>query len=204
MHLALLELMGVRNGHFQLESGSHGSLWLELESLFVSPARIEPLIADLANGLSGHGAEAVCGPQTGGAFLAQSVASALRLDFFYAERLAARDRNGKSVVRYEIPAALRGLLAGKKVAIVDDAINAGLAMRSTFAELLICRAQPVAIGALLVLGEACARFCAEHKLAMESLAQLPNNLWLPSECPLCIAGVPLEDFTAPSQAGAQI
>jgi len=50
----------------------------------------------------------------------------------------------------------------------------------------------VAFGALLALGDAIAEFAAEHGVALELLERLPNNLWTPSQCPLCAAGMPLE------------
>ena len=38
MEEKLLELLSVRRGHFVLESGHHGNLWLDLDSLFLRPA----------------------------------------------------------------------------------------------------------------------------------------------------------------------
>ena len=76
---------------------------------------------------------------------------------------------------------------------MDDAINAGSAVRATYADLLACGARPVALGALLVLGAAASRFAAEQRLPLESLVTLDNTVWVPSACPLCAAGVPLEE-----------
>jgi hypothetical protein len=53
---------------------------------------------------------------------------------------------------------------------------------ATFDALRNCCAQPVSIAALLVLGTA--GFAAEQHLVLESVAQLPNRIWAPSECPL--------------------
>lgn len=71
-------LLSPRGGHFLLESGHHGSMWMDLEALFLEPARIEPA-AELASRLSRHNAEAVCGPLVEGAFLALMVARRLHL-----------------------------------------------------------------------------------------------------------------------------
>jgi|ERR1700730_9211716 orotate phosphoribosyltransferase len=89
--------------------------------------------------------------------------------------------------------ALRGEIRGKRVAIVNDVINAGSAVRGTFADLKNCGAQPIAIGALAVLGQAASQFNADKKLTLETIAFLPNEVWTPSECPLCARGVPLAD-----------
>jgi len=64
--------------------------------------------------------------------------------------------------------------------------------RGTISDLRNHGARVVAIGALLALGDAIAEFAAEHCVALELLEQMPNNLWTPSECPLCAAGMPLE------------
>lgn len=95
-----------------------------------------------------------------------------------------------------VPAPLREGLRGKRVAIVNDVINAGSAMRGTFADLEDCGATVVAISALLVLGTAAAAFAFSKGVPLRSVAILPNNLWTPSECPLCATGVLLENIAA--------
>jgi orotate phosphoribosyltransferase len=79
------------------------------------------------------------------------------------------------------------------VAIVNDVINAGSAVRGAHADLLVCGALPVAIATLLVLGDAATHFAAEQDLRLISLAQRPNRIWTPEACPLCVAGMPLEE-----------
>src|SRR4051794_40327382 len=143
-HLALL---AARRGHFRLESGHHGDLWLDLDPLFLRPARLRRYAAALARRLARHGVEVVCGPLTGGAFVAQLVAAELDAAFAYAERRAPARGGALYAVEYRLPAALRSRASGKAVAIVDDAINAGSAVRATHADLLACGARPVALGA---------------------------------------------------------
>jgi hypothetical protein len=36
----LVSMLAARKGHFGLESGHHGELWLELDSLYLHPARL--------------------------------------------------------------------------------------------------------------------------------------------------------------------
>jgi orotate phosphoribosyltransferase len=59
----------------------------------------------------------------------------------------------------------------------------------------------VAIGALTVLGQSAAKFAADKKLALESIASLPNEIWTPLECPLCARGIPLVDLLGPDAEG---
>jgi orotate phosphoribosyltransferase len=189
----LLDLVDGRRGHFRLESGHHGELWLDLDALFLRPARVAPFAARLARALAARVAfDAVCGPLVGGALVAHAVAAELDVELYPATP-AARARDGLYTARYRIPEALRERVRGRRVAVVDDAINAGSATRATVAALRACGAQPVAVGALLVLGEAAEGYAATEQLALESVAALPNRLWEPAACPHCAAGVALDD-----------
>lgn len=94
---------------------------------------------------------------------------------------------------YRIPGALHSSVRNKRVAIVSDVVNAGSAVRGTFAALVACGATPVAVGALVVLGTAASEFASSRNLVLESIAALPNSLWTPSECPLCVSGAMLEN-----------
>jgi orotate phosphoribosyltransferase len=187
----IVRLLAGRRGHFLLESGHHGDLWLDLDGVFVRPTRVARFAGELATRLAAHEIEAVCGPLVGGAFLAEMIASCLDLEFFYSER-SARRGGGLYAVDYRLPAALGGVVRGKRVAIVDDVVNAASATRATFEALRGCGARTVAIGALLTLGSAAPAFADEEGLALERLAALPNTLWEPRGCPLCAAGIPLE------------
>jgi orotate phosphoribosyltransferase len=184
----LIASLAARTGHFALESGHHGELWLDLDAWFVQPRPIARFAAELARRLAPFGCDVVCGPLIGGALVAQLVAIALDIELSYA-RPGDRAGAGLYTARYEIPPALRDKLAGKRVAIVDDVVNAGSAIRATRADLQRCGAEVVAIGALLVLGTA----TAELGLPVASVAALPNRIWAPADCPLCTSGVALDD-----------
>jgi orotate phosphoribosyltransferase len=200
----VLNLFAARKGHFLLESGHHGNLWLDLEALCVRPRLLKPLISELANRLSKHNIEHVCGPLVEGAFVGFMVASELGVDFSYSERFARRTESGLFPAGYRIPGVLRNSVHQRRVAIVNDVINAGSAMRGTFEDLHKCGAKIVAVGALLLLGTAAEEFTQSKSMALESIAAVPNTLWTESTCPLCSSGVPLEDvagFRAALDAG---
>jgi orotate phosphoribosyltransferase len=186
MEAELLQLLPLRRGHFLLESGHHGSLWLDLDSLFLRPSLLQPHVRDLARRLSRYRIDAVIGPLVGGAFLAQTIATELEAQFAFAERI--QEAGG---VAYRIPGGLQRALDGKRVALVDDAINAGSATHATFTALRAIGAQPVVMAALLQLGDAADAFLAEHGLPIERVAFLANEIWRPADCPLCRAGEPL-------------
>jgi orotate phosphoribosyltransferase len=179
-------------GHFRLESGHHGDVWFELETLCLHSPKIRLFAARLAAKLVQHRVEVVCGPLVEGAFIALLVSLDLACRFVYAERFANTLPKGLYPVEYRLPKALHPAVKGKRVAIVNDVISAGSAVRGAFSDLQAIGANIVAIGALLALGDSFAGFASEHHVALELLNQMPHNLWTPSECPLCAAGQPLE------------
>jgi len=185
--------MAGRSGHFRFESGHHGDRWLEPDLLLQRPTALRPFAIALSQRLRRHGFEVVCGPLTGGAFLAQMVAEECDVAFAFAERFAPPPSDALYQVRYRIPDALRDGLRGTSVAIVNDITNAGSAVRGTYEDLVACGARPVVLGTLVAFGAWSTSFANEHGLALEALERLENNLWIPDECPLCAAGEPLED-----------
>ncbi len=188
----ILALAGGRRGHFLLESGHHGDLWLELDRLFVRPQVLLPWVNELAGQLAFYQPEAICGPLVGGALLAQMAAAQLGVEFFYTERRVKSEFEGLYPVEYLLPASVRASAAGKRVAVLDDVTNAGSAVRGTVATLTACGAQIVVVGALLVLGRAAPDYFEPRGISVVSLATFTSGLWRPEDCPLCAAGVGLE------------
>jgi orotate phosphoribosyltransferase len=78
--------------------------------------------------------EFVCGPLTGGAFVAQSLAEEMGSGFVFAERFVSEIGS----VQYLIPESLREALRGGRVLLVDDVVNAGSALLSTLTDLRDC------------------------------------------------------------------
>src|SRR5438132_13267919 len=66
MRDGLMDLVSGRKGHFKLESGHHGELWLDLDQLFIRPGDVRPFAKELAGHLAAHQPEMVCGPSIGG------------------------------------------------------------------------------------------------------------------------------------------
>lgn len=188
----LIRLAAPREGHFVLESGHHGDLWLDLDSLFRRPRALAPFVGALAERLAAHRIEVVCGPLVGGALLAQMVAMELGLALWCSEPVA-RDMGGDLFpVRYGLPPGIRQGIAGERVAIVDDAINAGSAVGGTLAALRLAGSTPVVIGTLLDLDGDRAQPPTFNGLPLVALATMPTRRWTPDACPLCATGIPLE------------
>ena len=182
----LVQLARPRRGHFDLSTGFHGDLWLDLDALFLWPARIQPAAGQLADQLRQYRPAAVCGPLSGGAFLAQTVAGILDAAF-----LPAYAEPGNPG-RYRIPGTVRDRIAGWRVAVVDDAVNAGTAVRASCEELRAGGAEPVVVAALLALGPAASFITGTLGLPFHAVTELPSQVWRAGACPLCEAGTPLE------------
>jgi orotate phosphoribosyltransferase len=193
---SFFELTAGRRGHFQLESGHHSELWFDLDALFAVPSRITPFVRQLTESLRAYNVAAVCGPLLGGAFLAQLVAHALGVEFCFTERVLPEDATGLYQANYLLPHAYRARVRGRRIAMVDDVMSAGSALRGTFTELQTHGAIPVVAGALLVLGNTGADFFAEKQVAVEAVVREDYSIWLPSECPLCAGGASLENVGA--------
>ena len=189
----VLDGLPARRGHFLLESGYHTDLWLTLDGMFVDTRALAPLVADLAARLRPHAPTAVCGPLLGGAFLAQAVATVLGVAFYFTEPDPTPADPGLFRAKYRLPAELIRRVGGARVAVVDDVISAGSSVRATTDALSAAGASVVAVGALLVLGDAADKHFAERGVPVEAVGRADFSLWKPDECPLCRDGVPLED-----------
>jgi orotate phosphoribosyltransferase len=64
----VIRLARARSGHFDLGTGYHGDVWLDLDALFLRPALLRPHVRWLADRLLEHQVDAVCGPAEGGTF----------------------------------------------------------------------------------------------------------------------------------------
>jgi orotate phosphoribosyltransferase len=182
MSADVTELARPVRGHFDLRTGYHGDLWLDLDALFLWPGRLHPDTERLARYLGPFRPTAVCGPLSGGAFLAEMVAGLLGTAFLPAYPTAGG---------YRVPPGVRGRIRGWRVAIVDDAINAGTAVRATHRDLRDAGAVPVAVAALLALGPAEAFVTGTLGLPFHAAATLSSRTWPAADCPLCENGTPL-------------
>jgi orotate phosphoribosyltransferase len=187
------ELARPRRGHFDLGTGYHGDLWLDLDGLFLFPDRLRPDVQRLADRLCRYQPSAVCGPLAGGAFLALMIASMLGVAF-----LPAYPGPGPSQPpgAYRLAPALRDRIDGWRVAVVDDAINAGTAVRASCQELRDAGAVPVAVAALLAIGRASTVVTDTLGLPFHAGTTMPSQVWPAAGCPLCQNGTPLDQPAA--------
>jgi orotate phosphoribosyltransferase len=180
----VVRLARPRRGHFDLGTGYHGDVWLDLDALFLRPSRLRPYVEWLAERLRQHSPDAVCGPLEGGAFLAYGLADMLGVAFL------AGYRSPGQATGYHLP-SVPGGIGGWRVAVVDDAVNAGTAVTACLRELRAQGAVPVAVAALLALGGASAMVPASLGVPFYPAGTMPSRAWPAPECPLCADGVPV-------------
>jgi orotate phosphoribosyltransferase len=191
--ISFFDLTAGRRGHFKLESGHHSELWFDLDAMFAVPGRIAPFVGQLTESLRRYNVAAVCGPLLGGAFLAQLVAQLLDVEFCFTERRMPQGASGLYSASYHLPTAFIPRVRSQRIAMVDDVMSAGSALRGTYTELQSHGATPVVAGALMVLGTTGADFFAEQQVGVEAVVRESYSLWLPAECPHCAAETPLEN-----------
>ena len=198
MHDDDLPLMHGRRGHFLYESGHHGDQWFDLELLCLRPTALRPYVAQLASLVSPYRPDVVCGPLVEGAYVGLLVANELGCEFVYAGRQANEvgepGRPPLFAIEYRIPDSLHAHVNGRRVAIVNDMINAGSAVRGAYRHLIELGAEVVVVASLMVRGSGFEPFAQEHGLNVETLSQFTANLWTPEDCPLCAKGDPLESL----------
>jgi orotate phosphoribosyltransferase len=194
----LIELACPRYGHFDLGTGYHGDMWLDLDRLFLRPALLRPYVRVLADRLREHRVDAVCGPAEGGAFLAYALADLLGVAFLPAYRAPASAAGAGSAYRLAGAEAAGEGIGRWRVAVADDAVNAGTAVRACAGQLREHGAVPVAVAALLAVGPAERIMAASLAVPFYSVDAVPSQAWLPANCPLCADGVPLTDSSVQS------
>src|SRR5438128_7984582 len=135
--LNLVQQLGVvSNGHFVLSSGRHSDEYWEKFRLLEWPRVTEQLCREIALRYEGLAVEAVVGPTTGGALLAQEVARQLDTRCLLAE--PAPIHQGRELRRGFT------LHSGERVLIVDDVLTTGLSLQETLSTLE--RYQPTIVG----------------------------------------------------------
>jgi len=171
----------VAKGHFVLSSGRHSDEYWEKFRLLERPRITEQLCREIAARYEGATVEAVVGPTTGGALLAQEVARQLGTRCLLAEPALI---NGGRELR-------RGftLLPGERVLIVDDVLTTGLSLRETLSALE--RFQPAIVGIEVLIDRSGGTAAGQFGVACHALLTVSARTYEPGECPLCAGGLPV-------------
>ncbi len=179
--LDMIQQLGVvSNGHFVLSSGRHSNEYWEKFRLLEWPRVTEQLCRQIASRYKQSGIEAVIGPTTGGALLAQEVARQLDTRCLLAE--PAPD-GGRELRRGFV------LHTSERVLIVDDVLTTGLSLRETLSA--IEQFQPEIIGLEVLIDRSGGDAITQYGVPCRALLTVSAHTYYSEECPMCKEGIPI-------------
>ena len=164
-------------GHFQLSSGLHSTVYLQCALVLQFPERAEEFGRAIAEKFQGQGIQLVASPAIGGIVIGHEVARALGARFVWTEREA-----GQMTLR-------RGftITPGEKTLIVEDVITTGGSTRETIEA--VQRAGADVIGAATIIDRSGGR--VDVGVPLSSLASLRVLSVESSMCDACKLGEPV-------------
>jgi len=163
-------------GHFQLSSGLHSTVYLQCALVLQFPDKAESFGRAIAEQYQGQGIQLVASPAIGGIVIGHEVARALGARFVWTEREAGEMtlRRGFSVSQ------------GEKTLVVEDVITTGGSTRETIEALKQAGADVV--GAASIIDRSGGS--ADVGVPRTSLASLKVLSVEASECDACKLGEP--------------
>jgi orotate phosphoribosyltransferase len=179
--LDMFQQLGVvSNGHFVLSSGRHSNEYWEKFRLLEWPRVTEQLCRQIASRYKQSGIEAVIGPTTGGALLAQEVARQLDTRCLLAE--PAPD-GGRELRRGFV------MHTSERVLIVDDVLTTGLSLRETLSA--IEQFQPEIVGIEVLIDRSGGDAITQFGGSCRALLKVSACMYYSEECPMCKEGIPI-------------
>jgi orotate phosphoribosyltransferase len=167
----------VQEGHFQLTSGLHSSTYIQSARILQYPEEAGALGIAVADLVRETRPQVVVGPALGGIIVAHEVGRALGVRAIFAERT-----EGRLTLR-------RGFAIepGERVLVVEDVVTTA----GTVAEVasLVREASGVVAGAAALIDRSGGRSALATPLRALVTLDLPT--YLPQDCPLCQARVPI-------------
>lgn len=163
-------------GHFQLSSGLHSTVYLQCALVLQFPEKAESFGRAIAEQYQGQGIQLVASPAIGGIVIGHEVARALGARFIWTEREA-----GEMTLRRGFTVA-----PGEKTLVVEDVITTGGSTRETIEALK--RAGADVIGAASIIDRSGGN--AAVGVPRTSLASLKVLSIDASECDACKLGEP--------------
>ncbi len=126
-------------GHFQLSSGLHSTVYLQCALVLQFPERAEAFGRAIAQKFEGQGIQLVASPAIGGIVIGHEVARALGARFVWTER-----EGGQMTLRRGFTIA-----PGEKTLVVEDVITTGGSTRETIDALQRAGAEVVAAASII-------------------------------------------------------
>jgi orotate phosphoribosyltransferase len=179
----------LREGHFLLKSGRHSGRYLEKFQVLQYPSLGVEIGRRLAAALADYEPTLVVGPTTGGVLLAFETARQLSelldrdIRGIFAEPAETSGSGGaRRVLRRGWPIA-----SDEHVVLVDDILTTGASLLETAAAVRAAGVEPLA--AAVIVDRSTNPISAGFPI--HALGSIEIESWVPEECPLCRAGLPL-------------
>lgn len=172
----LKETDALLDGHFILSSGKHSPNYVQCAKLFEYPEAGEKTGTMLGEKIKEYNPTVVIGPAMGGIILSYEVAKSLGVRSLFTER------------KDEIMMLRRGFSVSKhdRVAIVEDVVTTGGAVREVIKLLKSLDVEVVCIGSIVDRSAGKADFGVPFK----KLIDLNFPVYEADNCPLCKNGTP--------------
>ncbi len=167
-------------GHFLLRSGWHSPRFLQSATLMQHPLYAEAVGEGIAGLFEDLDVDFVIGPAMGGVVLAFVTAKHLGSRALFAEK----DPQGGMYVREGLT-----IRPGERFLAVEDVITSGGSVRRAIAAAQAKGAECVAVGAIVDRSGGQAGF----GVPLRALTTLEFPTYDGADCPLCRAGVPLQE-----------
>jgi orotate phosphoribosyltransferase len=167
----------IKEGHFLLASGLHSPVYWEKFRILQHPHLTGKLCRLIAQHFEGQKIDVVAGPTTGGIILAFETARQLGVRSIFAEK-----EGEVRIFRRDFEIA-----PGEHILIVDDILTTGGSLRETINAVAKLGGIVIGIGVFVDRSEENLDF----NLPFFSCLRTPTRVYLPQECPLCAAHIPL-------------
>jgi len=164
-------------GHFQLSSGLHSTVYLQCALVLQFPERAAGFGRAIAEKFQGQGIALVASPAIGGIVIGHEVARALGARFVWTEREA-----GQMTLRRGFTIA-----PGEKTLIVEDVITTGGSTRDTIAAVRRAGAEVVGVASIIDRSGG----TADVGVPLSSLASLRVLSVEAADCDACRLGEPV-------------
>ena len=164
-------------GHFQLSSGLHSTVYLQCALVLQFPEQAEELGRAIAEKFQGQGIELVASPAIGGIVIGHEVARALGARFVWTERDA-----GQMTLRRGFTVS-----AGEKTLVIEDVITTGGSTRETIEALKRAGAEVIAAASIIDRSAG----SAEVGVPLMALVSLKVSAVDPAVCDACKLGEPV-------------
>ena len=164
-------------GHFQLSSGLHSTVYLQCALVLQFPENAEAFGKAIAEKFQGQGIQLVASPAIGGIVIGHEVARALGARFVWTER-----EEGQMTLRRGFTVA-----AGEKTLVVEDVVTTGGSTRDTIEALTKAGANVVAAASIIDRSAG----SADVGVPLTALASLKVLSVGPVACDACKLGEPV-------------